>query len=186
MPFRALRIGYASGVHATGPLYDKMRKPVKWFLKVFSGPLVRPPDHRVPVRLVPNTYAFYGMYNTPRISYTDHAMRETQEERGNEMKTERVKGPIAKTSMCGCDGESRCVLHTEPRPYDLCAGIMQYEDGKMDVPEFLELFSYLIRTGTAWTLQGFYGREAARLIQNGIITQDGTLTAKAHELADEQ
>src|SRR5208282_415536 len=120
MPFRALRIGYASGVHATGPLYDKMRKPVKWFLKVFSGPLVRPPDHRVPVRLVPNTYAFYGMYNTPRISYTGVAMRETQEERGNEMKTERVKGPIAKTSMCGCDGESRCVLHTEERvrPFD--------------------------------------------------------------------
>src|SRR5208282_5521819 len=85
MPLRALRIGYVSGVHATGPLYDKMRKPVKWFLKVFSGPLVRPPDHRVPVLLVRKYYPKSVLYKTPGVSYTERAMRDTQEEGRNEM-----------------------------------------------------------------------------------------------------
>ena len=51
--------------------------------------------------------------------------------------------------------------------------IMSYEGGDATDEETLELFSRLIRTGQAWTLQGFYGRAAAQLIEQGWISPEG-------------
>lgn len=52
---------------------------------------------------------------------------------------------------------------------------MQYESGDMDGDSALELFSHLIKTGMAWTLQGSYGRTAKVLIEQGFLSQDGEL-----------
>lgn len=55
------------------------------------------------------------------------------------------------------------------RPYDLTGNIIAHEQGALDNDQTLRLFSELVRTGTAWTLQGHYGRNAARLIEAGYI-----------------
>jgi hypothetical protein len=51
--------------------------------------------------------------------------------------------------------------------------IIQYEQGDLTDDETLELFSYLIKSGLAWTLQGHYGRTAKALIDNGYIDKKG-------------
>jgi hypothetical protein len=50
-----------------------------------------------------------------------------------------------------------------------------YEVGELDADKVLELFAYLVKTGLAWELQGHYGRTAAALIEQGIITEDGEI-----------
>lgn len=54
-------------------------------------------------------------------------------------------------------------------------GIMAYEDGSLDDAGTLALFSDLVASGMAWTLQGHYGRTAAALIDAGWIGNDGTI-----------
>jgi hypothetical protein len=61
------------------------------------------------------------------------------------------------------------------RTYDHIGAIISYESGDLDNDGVLTLFSYLIRTGLAWSLQGSYGRMAARLIEGGIIARDGAI-----------
>lgn len=56
--------------------------------------------------------------------------------------------------------------------------IIRYEAGDLDEEETLDLFSQLIRTGMAWTLQGHYGRTAKSLIDAGAIDWDGTILPK--------
>ncbi len=46
--------------------------------------------------------------------------------------------------------------------------IFAYENGEMDEQEAIEFFQGLINTGTAWELQGAYGRTARMLILNGM------------------
>jgi hypothetical protein len=53
--------------------------------------------------------------------------------------------------------------------------IIAYESGDLDENTTIELFAQLITDGSAWTLQGHYGRTASQLISLGIITRDGTI-----------
>ena len=54
--------------------------------------------------------------------------------------------------------------------------IIAYECGDIDDTGILELFAELISTGTAWKLQGSYGRTASALIDAGYIDTDGNIT----------
>jgi len=47
--------------------------------------------------------------------------------------------------------------------------MMSFEDQTCTYEEAIELFQHLVDTGMAWKLQGFYGRTAKMLIDNGEI-----------------
>ena len=53
--------------------------------------------------------------------------------------------------------------------------MMAYEEGMLDGAGMVCLFSELIKNGMAWSLQGHYGRMASRLIETGILTNDGDI-----------
>lgn len=52
----------------------------------------------------------------------------------------------------------------------LLGDVVRYEAGEMDCDEIVQFFQFLVDSGMAWTLQGSYGRQAARLIADGKIT----------------
>jgi len=105
------------------------------------------------------------------------------------------KSPIDDSCQCTND---KCEFHrmgqsfsatkpegSEPDQVDL---IMAYEDGSLDEAGILKLFSELIKSGQAWSLQGSYGRTAKALIEAGYINEKGTITKDVvdTELAPEQ
>ena len=45
--------------------------------------------------------------------------------------------------------------------------IIRYEEGRLSCEEIIELFQELINDGSAWSLQGSYGRAALHLIEQG-------------------
>jgi len=51
--------------------------------------------------------------------------------------------------------------------------IIAFEQGELDDEGVLELFSGLLASGLVWSLQGFYGRTATALIENGWLSPDG-------------
>ena len=53
---------------------------------------------------------------------------------------------------------------------DLTSKLVAFEEGHLSDEETIELFQHLVDTGLAWSLQGFYGRTAAVLIEKGYIT----------------
>lgn len=53
--------------------------------------------------------------------------------------------------------------------------IIDYESGMLSTEATLELFSELVKTGLVWTLQGHYGRNAATLIKNGYLDEQGNI-----------
>ena len=61
------------------------------------------------------------------------------------------------------------------KEFDLVGYIMDFESGNMGDKKSLELFSHLIKTGQAWTLQGCYGRTARQLIDGGHISESGEI-----------
>lgn len=63
--------------------------------------------------------------------------------------------------------------------------IIAYESGELNDMQTLELFSELIATGSAWSLQGHYGRTASALIDRGLITTDGQITEYAWEIINQ-
>lgn len=52
--------------------------------------------------------------------------------------------------------------------YDCCAIIEGFDGEDHTEDEVIDAFQHLIDTGVVWTLQGFYGRNAARLIDLGL------------------
>jgi len=64
--------------------------------------------------------------------------------------------------------------------------IIEYESGNPTVAETLELFSYLIKSGKAWSLQHMYGRQAERLIDAGLIDKNGKINWKEIPNPDEK
>ena len=61
------------------------------------------------------------------------------------------------------------------KEFDTVGYIMDYESGEISDERVLELFSHLIKTGQAWTLQGSYGRQVRRLIDCGYFNADGEI-----------
>lgn len=66
--------------------------------------------------------------------------------------------------------------------YTACGIVEGFDvpDGANALTE-LRAWAYLIKTGACWSLQGWYGRNATALIDNGYITKDGTITELARE-----
>jgi hypothetical protein len=56
---------------------------------------------------------------------------------------------------------------------NLADQIMAFEAGDLDGDETVALFQKLVETGLAWELQGYYGRFAAALIRDGLVTVPG-------------
>ena len=59
--------------------------------------------------------------------------------------------------------------------------IIAYEVGELNEMDSLKLFSELIKSGMAWTLQGHYGRTATDLIDGGHLAEDGEVIHKDDE-----
>ena len=53
--------------------------------------------------------------------------------------------------------------------------IMTYEAGECTANEVVDGFAQLVSSGTAWHLQGSYGRAAAALIERGFIDRAGNI-----------
>ena len=53
---------------------------------------------------------------------------------------------------------------------NLTERITEYEQGKLDEQQTIQLFQELVDSGLAWNLQGHYGRTAYQLIEAGLVT----------------
>jgi len=53
------------------------------------------------------------------------------------------------------------------RKFDVVGFIMDFESGDISEKRLIEGFQHLIDDGTVWQLQGFYGRTAEALIEQG-------------------
>ena len=69
---------------------------------------------------------------------------------------------------------------------DTTTEIIAYESGELDLEGVLNLFSKLVKNGNAWRLQGHYGRTAAALIENDLLTKKGEITEYAKEQMEEK
>ena len=48
--------------------------------------------------------------------------------------------------------------------------MIAFESGELSEDETVGLFQDLVNSGLVWSLQGFYGRTAQRLIDAGLVT----------------
>jgi hypothetical protein len=62
--------------------------------------------------------------------------------------------------------------------------ILAHEDGELDTYDTLCLFAALVSDGTVWHLQGSYGRQAAHLLDSGLIDTEGNVTPHGEVFAD--
>ena len=51
--------------------------------------------------------------------------------------------------------------------YDACAIVEGFDGEEHSATDIINAWQFLIDTGECWSLQGFYGRTASALIQNG-------------------
>jgi hypothetical protein len=58
---------------------------------------------------------------------------------------------------------------------NLVDNIIAYESGELSDKKTLQLFSYLVKTGKVWSLQGCYGRTATALIEDGWLNRQGNI-----------
>ena len=69
---------------------------------------------------------------------------------------------------------------------NLVSKIIAFESGELDDKGIINLFSELIKTGQAWTLQGCYGRMAQRLIDANYIDSKGTIIKYRQKTLEEE
>lgn len=62
--------------------------------------------------------------------------------------------------------------------------IIDYEEGSLSIEGTLHLFASLIRRGHLPHLQGHYGRAAADLTGQGLISAEGRITDYGYEVID--
>jgi hypothetical protein len=55
-------------------------------------------------------------------------------------------------------------------PYDASACVEGFDGIEHDEDTIISAWQYLIDTGLVWSLQGWYGRTATALIDNGVCT----------------
>ncbi len=60
---------------------------------------------------------------------------------------------------------------------DLADRLFAFEEGQLGDEESIRIFADLVRSGWAWSLQGWYGRHARDLIEARIISEDGEVLA---------
>lgn len=53
--------------------------------------------------------------------------------------------------------------------------IVKFENGQINLAELLELFSYLVKTGSIKGLQGSYGRTFMQLVDQGFLDEAGNI-----------
>lgn len=87
------------------------------------------------------------------------------------VKTSVKSNPSSRVAVL--KARAKAPKHPTVNSGNLVEYIMEYEGGNPTVEETLALFSYLIKTGQAWTLQGMYGRQAHNLIESGYIEKNG-------------
>lgn len=61
---------------------------------------------------------------------------------------------------------------------DVLDRIISYESGALCEGCSLRLFGQLVADGRAWHLQGHYGRGAAALIRDGLLSEAGEVLAE--------
>lgn len=59
--------------------------------------------------------------------------------------------------------------------YDAIAILEGFSDHEPTLEDNMNAWALLIETGQCWTLQGWYGRNAAGLIQDGLISETGKI-----------
>jgi hypothetical protein len=59
--------------------------------------------------------------------------------------------------------------------YDACSIVEGFCGYEPTQEEQLQAWSYLIKSGDAWRLQGWYGRNASYLINAGYISKSGEI-----------
>jgi hypothetical protein len=63
--------------------------------------------------------------------------------------------------------------------FDACSVIEGFANFKPTQEDMLEAWALLIETGDCWKLQGFYGRQATNIIEQGLISKEGKINWEA-------
>ena len=88
---------------------------------------------------------------------------------GDEVKVAKFHGRMIVWVVCH---ECMVVMNGNPSHWE----IMDFEEGNMTEVELINFFQKMINSGLCWQLQGFYGRTAANLMENGYCFDPRQLT----------
>lgn len=53
--------------------------------------------------------------------------------------------------------------------------MIDFEQGNLSEVDTIKLFSFLVKNGVVWQLQGFYGRTAHNLIESKVLDKKGNI-----------
>ena len=59
--------------------------------------------------------------------------------------------------------------------YTACSIVEGFSGEEHSLEEHMEAWAYLIKSGQCWSLQGWYGRNATSLIEQGLISKTGEI-----------
>ena len=108
---------------------------------------------------------------------TGQVYERTQKEEGGVLESSDIK--FTKDTEAK-KGVKSTIAKTRPKENpvnskNLVNYIMEFEGGNPTSEDTMHLFSYLIKTGQAWTLQGMYGRTAKAMIDAGYLDKQGNI-----------